>query len=63
MRSVQQLSCIAGLVVEDGNVTDGQAALLEKAGIPALVGVAGLFAAIESGERVSIDADRGLLHL
>jgi phosphohistidine swiveling domain-containing protein len=54
------LEGVAGVVVEDENITTKDDALLKRMGIPALVGVAGLSGAGRVGERVKLDTCRGI---
>ena len=53
------LKVAAGVVAEQGGMTAHGAILARELGIPAVVGVVGATRAIETGDRVLVDGDRG----
>ncbi|MGL5061935.1 MAG: putative PEP-binding protein, partial [Microcoleus sp.] len=53
------LKVAAGIVTEQGGMTSHGAILARELGIPAVVGVAGIVRAIETGDAMSIDGDTG----
>lgn len=51
-----------GIVTEQGGMTSHGAILARELGIPAVVGVAGVTQILRTGEWVTVDGDRGLIH-
>ncbi|QKD80834.1 hypothetical protein HPC62_00415 [Thermoleptolyngbya sichuanensis A183] len=51
-----------GIVTEQGGMTSHGAILAREMGIPAVVGVAGATQILRTGEWVTVDGDRGLVH-
>ena len=54
---------VRGLIVERGGMLSHGAIIAREYGIPAVVGVVGATQAIQTGSRVSLDGDRGIVDL
>ena len=54
---------IAGLVIERGGMLSHGAIIAREFGIPCIVGVKGAMRRISSGATVTVDADRGEVHV
>lgn len=52
---------VAGLVTAQGSLTSHGAILARELGIPAVVGVAEVFQCLQTGDRICVDGDRGVL--
>ena len=61
-RFIGAFSKVAAVVVEKGNWTDHMASVIREFGVPCLVRVAGIFDALHDGQKVTVDADHGVIY-
>lgn len=54
---------VLGIVTERGGTTSHAAIIARSLGVPAVIGVAGIFEAVKCGTKVLVDGDEGVVHV
>jgi pyruvate,water dikinase len=61
-RFISVLRKVAAVIVENGNWTDHMASVIREFSIPCLVRASGIFQELEDGQKITVDADEGIIY-